>query len=83
MSLEHNWLRQVQEAREINQRLNEFGVSDYQRLKLIEFLSLELESRDAMLAVLEAVTPHIINKEELIAPEGEKASGEFDPGTLE
>lgn len=83
MSLEHNWLRQVQEAREINQRLNEFGVSDYQRLKLIEFLSLELESRDAMLAVLEAVKPHIINKEELIAPEGEKASGEFDPGTLE
>jgi len=83
MSLENNWLRQIQEAREINQRLNEFGVSDYQRLKLIEFLSLELESRDAMLAVLEAVKPHIINKEELIAPEGEKASGEFDPGTLE
>jgi hypothetical protein len=83
MSFEHDWLRQVQGAREINQRINEFGVTDYQRLKLIEFLSLELESREAMLAVLEAVKPHIINKEELIAPEGEKASGEFDPGTLE
>ena len=83
MLFEHDWLRQVQGAREINQRINEFGVTDYQRLKLIEFLSLELESREAMLAVLEAVKPHIINKEELIAPEGEKASGEFDPGTLE
>jgi hypothetical protein len=83
MSLENDWLRQIQITREINQRINEYGVTDYQRLKLIEFLSLELESREAMLAVLEVVKPHIINKEEFIAPEGEKASGKFDPGTLE
>ena len=83
MSSDGDWLKQVQTCREINQRINDFGVTDYQRMKLIEFLSLELESREAMLSVLEAIKPHIINKEELIAPEGEKASGEFDPGDLD
>ena len=83
MSREQDWLEQVRACREINQRINDFGVSDYQRMKLIEFLSLELESREAMLSVLEAIKPHIINKEELIAPEGEKASGQFNPGDLD
>jgi len=83
MSTDRDWLRQVQLCREINQRINDFGVTDYQRMKLIEFLSLELESREAMLSVLEAIKPHIINKEELIAPEGEKASGQFNPGNLD
>jgi len=35
-----------------------------------------------MLSVLEVIKPHIINKEELIAPEGEQASGKFDPGIV-
>jgi len=83
MSTDRDWLRQVQLCREINQRINDFGVTDYQRMKLIEFLSLELESREAMLSVLEAIKPRIINKEELIAPEGEKASGQFNPGNLD
>lgn len=78
-----DWLRQIQTCREINQKINEFGVSDYQRLKLIELLALELESRDAMLSVLEVIKPHIINKEELIAPEGDKASGEFCSDNVE
>ena len=82
MSTDSDWLRQIQVSREINQRINEHGVTDYQRMKLIELLSLELETREAMLSVLEAIKPHIINKEELIAPEGEKASGQFDPGDL-
>lgn len=83
MSSDSDWLQQVRTCREINQRINDFGVTDYQRMKLIEFLSLELESREAMLSVLEAIKPHIINKEELIAPEGEKASGQFNPGDLD
>lgn len=78
-----DWLKQVKTCREINQKINDFGVSDYQRLKLIELLALELESRDAMLSVLEVIKPHIINKEELIAPEGDKASGEFCPDAME
>jgi hypothetical protein len=82
MPKETDWLRQIQTCREINQRINEFGISDYQRMKLIELLSLELESREAMLSVLEVIKPHIINKEELIAPEGDKASGQFDPDNL-
>lgn len=83
MSAHSDWLRQVKICREINQKINEFGVSDYQRLKLIELLALELENRDAMLSVLEVVKPHIINKEELIAPEGDKAGGQFSVDTME
>jgi hypothetical protein len=83
MSRDNDWLRQIQVCRDINQKINDFGVTDYQRMKLIELLSLELESRDAMLSVLEVIKPHIISKEELIAPEGEKASGEFDSGPLD
>jgi len=71
------WLEQVKTCRDINQKINDFGVTDYQRLKLIEFLSLELESREAMLSVLEVIKPHIINKEELIAPEGDSVNGRF------
>lgn len=78
-----DWLNQVKTCREINQKINDFGVSDYQRLKLIELLALELESRDAMLSVLEVIKPHIINKEELIAPEGDKASGQFCSDAVE
>jgi hypothetical protein len=77
MSDNSNWIKQVQACREINTRINEFGVTEYQRLKLIELLSLELENREAMLSVLGVVKPVIINIEELIAPEGEKASGKF------
>jgi hypothetical protein len=72
------WLNQVNACREINKEITSFGVSDYQRMKLIELLALELETREAMLAVLEAIKPHIINKEELVAPEGEMSSGKFD-----
>lgn len=82
MSTDTDWLRQIQACREINNRISEYGVTDYQRMKLIELLSLELESREAMLSVLEVIKPHIINKEELIAPEGEQASGKFDPGIV-
>ena len=38
---------------------------------------------DSKLSVLEVIKPHIINKEELIAPEGDKASGEFCPDAME
>jgi hypothetical protein len=72
------WLNQLQACRDINKEINSFGVNDYQRMKLIELLALELESREAMLAVLEVIKPHIINKEELVAPKGEMSSGKFD-----
>ena len=78
-----DWLRQIQTCRDINQKINDFGVSDYQRMKLIELLALELESRDAMLSVLEVIKPHIISKEELIAPEGDNASGKFCTDTMD
>ena len=37
MSNNADWLRQIGVCREINQKINDFGVSDYQRLKIIEF----------------------------------------------
>lgn len=77
------WLTQMQLCREINKEINNFGVTDYQRMKLLELLALELENRDAMLAVLEAIKPHIINKEELFAPKGEMSSGRFDSDSME
>ena len=83
MSNNEDWLRQIGVCREINQKINDFGVSDYQRLKIIEFLSLELENREVMLSILDSVKPCIISKEELIAPQGELSSGIFNPGNLE
>lgn len=83
MSANNDWLQQISACREINQRINEYGVSDYQRLKLIELLSFELESREVMLSILESIKPAIINKEELLAPQGEMSSGEFDFRSVE
>jgi len=76
------WVNQIMICREINSKINDFGINDYQRLKLIEFLSLELESRETMISLLEVIKPSIISKEELIAPKGEKASGEFDTSNV-
>jgi hypothetical protein len=78
-----SWLKEIQSCREINKAINDFGVTEYQRMKLIELLALELENRDAMLTVLEVIKPHIINKEELVAPKGEMSSGRFDSDSVE
>ena len=41
-------------ARQILQEIRKFGISQKTTLKLIELLALELESREKMLAVVEA-----------------------------
>ena len=40
-------------CREIVQELLNFGVSDLQKLKIIELLGMELENRENMLAIIE------------------------------
>jgi hypothetical protein len=47
------WAKQVITCREIVKTINEFGVTDFQRMKIIELLGLELEKREDSLAVTE------------------------------
>ncbi len=49
------WLDQLRESREIVKKINEYGVTQFQILKIIESLSLELEDRSTMLAIKDAV----------------------------
>lgn len=43
------------ECRQIVKNIVNFGVKEQQKIKIIELLSLELESRDAMQLILESV----------------------------
>jgi hypothetical protein len=49
------WLHQIQESREIVRKILNFGVSQFQILKIIESLALEVEDRSVMLALTGAV----------------------------
>lgn len=49
------WLHQLQESREIVRKVLDFGVSQFQILKIIESLALEIEDRSVMLALTDAV----------------------------
>jgi len=45
----------ILECRKLVKNIINFGISEKQKIKLMELLSLELESRDAMEIILEAV----------------------------
>ena len=77
MSTKEIWADAIRQVREINLRINEFGVSEYQRLKLIDLLTLELENREAMLSIRGAVQPFINNHEELYALEKDNAKQRY------
>jgi hypothetical protein len=49
------WLKQLNDVKIIKKEILDFGVSQFQILKLIESLSLELEDRSTMLAIKDAV----------------------------
>jgi hypothetical protein len=49
------WLKQIKEVREIKKEILEFGISQFQILKLIESLSFELDDRSVMLAIKDAL----------------------------
>ena len=49
------WLKQLNDVKAIKKEILDFGVSQFQILKLIESLSLELEDRSIMLAIKDAV----------------------------
>ena len=71
-----DWFNNVQECREIATRISEYGVSEYQRLKLIEILALELEEQETMINIITAVKPTILRLEEITFPEKEKVKDE-------
>lgn len=47
------WAKRTSVCRQIVKTINEFGVNDYQRVKIIELLGLELEKREDMQSVIE------------------------------
>ena len=49
------WLKQIKEVREIKKEILDFGISQFQILKLIESLSFELDDRSIMLAIKDAL----------------------------
>ena len=57
-------------CREIVKEILDFGVSDFQKLKIIELLGLELESREQMLKIVEFIkilqSPEIEETQKLI-----------------
>lgn len=60
------WLKQLKEVREIKKEILDFGISQFQILKLIESLSFELDDRSVMLAIKDAVrTPIEASETEL------------------
>jgi hypothetical protein len=48
-------LEQTIKSREIVREILDFGVTDFQKIKIIELLGLELENRSLMLKIVETV----------------------------
>lgn len=49
------WAKDVLVCRQIVQKINEFGVNDNQRMKIIELIGLELERREDSISIVETV----------------------------
>lgn len=47
------WAKKTSVCRQIIKSINDFGVDEYQRVKLIELLGLELNDRSDMLSIVE------------------------------
>ncbi len=65
------WLHQLQESREIVRKILDFGVSQFQILKIIESLALEIEDRSVMLALTDAVRTAIDASEQQVKEQKE------------
>jgi len=65
------WLHQLQESREIVRKILDFGVSQFQILKIIESLALEIEDRSVMLALTDAVRTAIEASEQQVKEQKE------------
>lgn len=49
------WAKDILACRQIVQKINEFGVNDNQRMKIIELIGLELERREDSISIVETV----------------------------
>jgi len=52
-SEDSEWAKQIIVCRQIVKTINEFGVNNFQRLKIIELLGLELEKREESIEVVD------------------------------
>lgn len=55
------WAKLTSEARDIVAVINQHGVTEFQKLKIIELLGLELENRESMLSITKAAKDAIEN----------------------
>lgn len=60
------WLKQTKESREIVHKILEFGVTQYQMLKIIEILSLELEDKNTIVSIRDSIKVEIEKQEQKI-----------------
>jgi hypothetical protein len=58
------WAKEVLTCRQIVSEISRFGVSDNQRLKIIELLALEIENRDDSLSIT-SIAKGIIERREI------------------
>lgn len=61
---DQKWANEVLKCRQIVSEVMRFGVSEEQKIKLIELLALELENRDASVAIAQAVKSATANGQE-------------------
>lgn len=63
------WAKQTVVCRQIVKTINDFGVNDFQRLKIIELLGLELEKREESIEIAGAVKRLLESRESETKPQ--------------
>jgi hypothetical protein len=56
--------KQLRECREIVKEIREFGINEFMTLQIINLLSLELESREAMIEISEAAKKYLPDEDQ-------------------
>jgi hypothetical protein len=56
--------KQLREGREIVKEIRDFGINEFMTLQIINLLSLELESREAMIEISEAAKKYLPDEDQ-------------------
>jgi hypothetical protein len=56
--------KQLRECREIVKEIRDFGINEFMTLQIINLLSLELESREAMIEISEAAKKYLPDEDQ-------------------
>jgi len=57
------WAKQTIVCRQIVKTINEFGVNDFQRLKILELIGLELENREESIKIVQTIKELLESRE--------------------